>query len=599
MSSSSEINTYLVTDSRYSNIKSQISIAVKDGPASVICQKYNPNSNSSSSTLWNVNVPSENTLIDRNLKIEGTLSCYYETTVLADDPEFSFYVAPAAFPLNQAIQSASFSINNAKVTVQSADILNVLTKQYHQRFLSHHCQMTPNYVDKYYGSVADAAPYVVSTDSTETENISFPKPSSYMNGVDGAEKDTDTSGRMDFAHTVTVTFNDAEIARDETLGRYTVPSGTAGTLRVQCSIEVSESIFGLPTVEIKENEANFLSINSLELNLMWNDMRNCFYISVPKVWACRPGTPNDSLAVDSNTYLKLRQMSLHASQYAKLSSRNILPYDEYVAHKKVLTASDDGDIVQSNVLSFRQIPEKIMVLIRPQYKANNPFHSNNLCYPISKLEITFNNVAGLLSSHNQNDLYVMSRRNGSQQTWNEFIGTCKDHKGTDIRSLGSIIVIDPVRDLGLTDFLSSGSLGQFSFSCNATYDNILNHTNAAQTAAAPSSFQDAELVIIATNAGILITDKGSSSTMSGLLTKTAVLEAKSSGKSTVDYEQVEEMAGGNYAKIGSTVLSGLMGKYKPDILKAKYQTGKDMASKQGVNSQMIQDKLQDKLTKYF
>jgi hypothetical protein len=139
MSSSSEINTYLVTDSRYSNIKSQISIAVKDGPASTICAKYNPNSNSSSSTLWNVNINSENLLIDRNLKIEGTLQCYYSTTVLAGDAAFSFFVAPAAFPLNQAIQLASFSLNNAKVTVQSADILNVLTKQYHQRFLSHHC----------------------------------------------------------------------------------------------------------------------------------------------------------------------------------------------------------------------------------------------------------------------------------------------------------------------------------------------------------------------------------------------------------------------------------------------------------------------------
>ena len=259
-----------------------------------------------------------------------------------------------------------------------------------------------------------------------------------------------------------------------------------------------------------------------------------------------------------------------------------------------MTAVDGGDIVQSNVLSFRQIPEKIMVLIRPQYKANNPFHSNNLCFPLSKLEITFNNVAGLLSSHNQNDLYVMSRRNGSQQTWNEFIGVGRDHKNNDIRSLGSIIVIDPVRDLGLTDFLTSGSLGQFSFSCDATYTNILNHTNATQTAAAPASFNDAELVIIATNAGILITDKGSSSTMSGLLTKTAVLEAKASGKSSVDYEQIEEMAGGNYGKTGSTVLSGLMGKYKPSVLQAKYQTGKDMASKQ-VNVQMIQDKL----TKYL
>jgi hypothetical protein len=319
MSSSSELNTYLVTDSRYSNIKSQISIAVKDGPASVICQKYNPNSNSSSSTLWNVNVPSENTLIDRNLKIEGTLQCYYETTVLAADDAFSFYVAPAVFPLNQAIQSASFSINNAKVTVQSADILNVLTKQFDKKILSKHCQMTPNYVDKYYGSVSDAVP---ETHSTDDLSISIPKPSPYMNGVGGAEKDTDTSGRMDFAHTVTVTFNNVAVARDE-FGKYNIGTGTAGTLRVQCSIKVPESIFGLPTVEIKENEANYLSINSLELNLMWNDMRNCFYISAPKVWACRAGTPTDSLVVDATTYLKLRQMSLHSSQYAKLSSRNI------------------------------------------------------------------------------------------------------------------------------------------------------------------------------------------------------------------------------------------------------------------------------------
>ena len=100
---SSELNTVLISDPRYSNIKSNITIAVKDGPASVICQKYNTNSNSSSSTQWSVNVPSENTLIDRNLKVEGTLSCRYESEILATDDAFSFYVAPAAFPLNQAI----------------------------------------------------------------------------------------------------------------------------------------------------------------------------------------------------------------------------------------------------------------------------------------------------------------------------------------------------------------------------------------------------------------------------------------------------------------------------------------------------------------
>jgi len=137
--------------------------------------------------------------------------------------------------------------------------------------------MTPSFVDKYYGSVSDAVP---ETHSTDDLSISIPKPSSYMNGVGGAEKDSDTSGRGDFAHTVTVTLADVAVDKDE-FGKYNIAAGSAGTLRVQCSIKVSESIFGLPTVEIKE------------------------------------------LVVGSSTYLKLRQMSLHSSQYAKLSSRNI------------------------------------------------------------------------------------------------------------------------------------------------------------------------------------------------------------------------------------------------------------------------------------
>ena len=53
----SELSTVLIQDSRYNDITDRVTIGVKDGPASVIYQKYQPNSNSSSSTLFNVNVP--------------------------------------------------------------------------------------------------------------------------------------------------------------------------------------------------------------------------------------------------------------------------------------------------------------------------------------------------------------------------------------------------------------------------------------------------------------------------------------------------------------------------------------------------------------
>jgi hypothetical protein len=58
--------------------------------------------------------------------------------------------------MNQALQSATISLNNSKLSVQTQDILPVYLKQFHQKFLSKNCQMTPSYVDKYFSKVPDA-----------------------------------------------------------------------------------------------------------------------------------------------------------------------------------------------------------------------------------------------------------------------------------------------------------------------------------------------------------------------------------------------------------------------------------------------------------
>ena len=99
-----------------------------------------------------------------------------------------------------------------------------------------------------------------------------------MAGVEFAEKDSDTVGRADANFSVIVTLDD--VAQTATDGKYTISAASSGTLRVACTINLSESILGLPTLELKEEEAGYISINSLELVLQWNDMRNCFNISV-------------------------------------------------------------------------------------------------------------------------------------------------------------------------------------------------------------------------------------------------------------------------------------------------------------------------------
>ena len=107
-------------------------------------------------------------------------------------------------------------------------------------------------------------------------------------------------------------------------------------------------------------------------------------------------------------------------------------------------------------------------------------------------------------------------------------------------------------------FFSSGSLGQFSFQATVTFSNITGHTfGPGVTAATADNFEAIEIATICNYGGILINDKGSSSTMSGLLTKQAVLEAKAGNNPTINYEEINEMTGGNFGKMGMTTMTGL------------------------------------------
>ena len=469
----------LINDSRYNAITDRVTIGVKDGPASVIYQKYQSNSNSTSSTLFNVNVPSENTLIDRNIHVQGSVSCYYETAIAAG-ATISFKVAPSAFPLNHALQNVSLTLNNSKLSVQTQDILPVYLKQFHQKFLSKNCQMTPSYVDKYFGKVSNA--------------VSSGGASSYMSGIENGEKDSDTIGRMNEDFSVQVFLGDVEVIQTPASGVFTVANTAVGavasTVKVVCSVNVSEPLLGLRTCEMKEDESNYLSINNLELLLQWNDMRNVFYISGSSLWKSYAGDVTNRLVISDSA------KSLHASQYSKLNSKNVLPYDEMVCYKRLFTGSDATTQQVTDIISMRQIPNYIYMVVRPQYNSMKPQFSNHLCFPITGLNITFNNVSGLLTSYGAKDLYQMSRRNGSQQTWSEFTGIVRNKNSVGYAGIGSIIVIDPVRDLGLSDFLSSGSLGQFSFQATVTYEIILGHTYGAATTAAPDQFEAMEIATI-------------------------------------------------------------------------------------------------------
>jgi hypothetical protein len=232
----SEIKTVLIDDNRISGITDEILMAFKKGPSSSVIQSYKQISNSSSNVVFNVNVPSEKNLVNINIRVHTTLQIHVVLGANGASARNVKYAVPASFPLNTGLSSASITINTTKLTGQSQDICEILKKKYDQEFLSKTVHTTPIYVDKYWGSITDAG--------TDTLNSSH---------IDGVKLDSNFSGLANVNMSVVLYDVNGDIVADETL-----PANVAAGHYADYTIKVSEPIFGLPTIEIKDDEAYVL-----------------------------------------------------------------------------------------------------------------------------------------------------------------------------------------------------------------------------------------------------------------------------------------------------------------------------------------------------
>ena len=575
---SNEVKTYLVNDERL-NVESQVEMAVKNGPQSSITQKYKQSSNSSSSIMFNINVPSENTLVSRKLEIESTM-CFY-TTATVDIPLVNtpLMAVPSAFPMNTAISSASMTVNNCSVSVASQDVLERVLKQYSPEFLAKNCSTTAYLPDKYYGTTHDSFAEQAQSSSS-------------VGGVISAEKDGlegRSSSRFEFfrataaAPTVLIPYTINNTGPDMAVGDHLI-----------MKIYTREPIIAMPGLEMTET-GSFVGVNNIELNLQLNDGSRCV-CEKPTVGAFfnfkagLPSAPGKVFEDDASVVMKY--FSLPPSEYSKMNTKNVVSYNEFVSYKTVSSATVGSlafpSQLTSNNTQLRQIPDKIMVCVEPSYSSRTKQFSNNFAFPISSINVTLNNRANLLSELNVVDLYEMSKRNGSKQPFQEFFGQLGKYEGIKLNGSGPVIIIDPVRDLQLDSYLSSGSVGAFNLQITVNYGEPLSlRTDAIgptiDTADIITAFVP-QLNIICSYGGVLITQQGTSAAMSGLLSKVLVLETKDAGSSAGDYDEVEEMSGGNISR-GLTSIGETLRKKGKD--KAKSMASKAVSK----GADMLQNKI--------
>ena len=204
-----------------------------------------------------------------------------------------------------------------------------------------------------------------------------------------------------------------------------------------------------------------------------------------------------------------------------VASKNVCPYYDYARYISNTNGSvtfNQGVPAQftSNTIQINQIPDYFIVYARIPMSQQTVLDSASFL-TINNVSVNFNNASGLLSSFSQNQLWNMSRKAGLNMNYDEWRGTALrnsvDGEGAITYTTGSILVIDAA-SLSLPSYLVAGNLGNFQFQIT------LNMTSYYTAAVTP------ELVILTANSGIFVTEQGTSTTFTGILTKELTLSTQ-------------------------------------------------------------------------
>ena len=501
--SDSSFNTVVVRDSRINDVSTKIDYIVSKGAAQNNYQHIRSTSAGVTNVNFAVTVPSENVLVDRNVTISAkpTFRVTIPAGVAAGDVVFKYGVTEALnqFPINSLFTNATATINQASFSVNTQDMLHTLIRMSDDEVLSkYNC---PYMSDKGFRSYSDMS----LLESNPLGSFEHSKGSVVPRGSHPIEFSIITT-RNGAAASAAVTQNhtDAQISTALTSAHV----GDSWTIDI--SFKSTEPLLFLSPFLSGEGNNNSAALYGVR------NMDFVFNIdTAAKRLLCSGSTVPMHIALTAmnDCYLNLNYLSTQASDL--LSSRNVVPFSDY---SRFLTVSDQvfsagaSHSINAHAVQLSQIPNRLYVVARKPINSQT-MKDSNAFMAIEGISVNFNNVAGILANANAHDLYKLSVANGCKQDLLEFMGSASVGNGKTKNTTGSILVINPARDLSLPDYLSNGSIGQYSFQANVRVRN-LDGVDVTP-----------EILIIAEYDGFFLTEAGQSMKQTGLLTKDLVVNS--------------------------------------------------------------------------
>jgi hypothetical protein len=553
--SSSDFQKVLVKDDRISNITDSIKYAVVKGGQSITSAQFNAISQSTSSHTYNIQVPSQETIIDRRVMWKSTVQFQVQVVnkvntydvASASDISILGYGGPNAttisvpvsananpvnsslcpFPLHSLCSVITSTINNTSVSINMQDVLPFMLRFYDKKELHKYNSTTPcqydvegNYLNSYSTQYNSLAGFQDSKDDYIPRGSW--KLDSATNGVAGPYPATVAIGT-----TVTYTL----------------------TFTVSEPLLLSPWCFNNPSC----NNGGIYGVQNLNFVMNIGSAKRLWRTTMKRNDPALVGSGvylvgDPTLVSFSNSELQFQFLTPHPSDL--LPARNVSPYYElprYITtNASAFNAGATNVEFSSQSLQLNQIPDKLILGLRKTLSNQN----SNDCdcwFPISRVNLQFNNQAGLLSSAVVQDIYRMSKDAGYNGSFYEFNGIANQGgslsgagptytgAGSSLLS-GSVVILDFATAIQLPeDFYSCGSLGNFNLQVKLTASNLTAESFAAN---------QLELVVITMNSGVFVSERGTSQVFTGILTKQDVLDASS--QKSVSKGDVSRMVGGGF-----------------------------------------------------
>lgn len=547
--SSADFKTVLVKDSTIAGITDQLTYAVKSGASSKTYQAFPAVSNSSSTLTFNVTVPSENVIVDREVFIRTKIYFTVSEATIASGGFAGGYgsdYALQAFPLNHLFTTASATINNSNVSSNIQDILPQLLQMMSQEELARYDAMCPNLVDyncatydKALGSTND----VISTTTKTGYNKYFNPRGSFTCKIVSSSRKVTSSGTI-------------------TNGDLAATGSSLDTFKIAYEVEITEPIIGLsPFIYGQPLYSNQGLVGISAMNFVFNLDSTCKRflssgVAGTKVTGIELGRNVEGSPALANTTIPFGEPELlvcfmSSQPRDMIKSKNVCNYTDiprFISTPNIAVASGGAvKDLNTNNIQLNQLPDLFIIQVRLPM-ANMTIRDAEYGCAITGVSINLNNSSGLLSSATAQSLWALSVKNGSKQTWAQFSGQTNafitrnaTNAGISAQATtGAILVLSPT-DLSLPDYLAPGCIGSYNFQARVS---VAQYTGASITP---------EIVVMCVNSGIFSTVAGSSQIFTGILTKSMVEEAKamSSVNPVMSAEYGRMLGGGVHGDMNS------------------------------------------------